>query len=226
VVVGRAQLATDPAVGSATSGAARSPNLGRDGAQRMNFFRATTLAFLLAIVMVLMTAIAAYAAMDATLSSNHGRPGDRILLLTDDHGSSWNYDDLSSEGRQPLYLAPVAVGTDFSAACGGSGSQSVGRFEWRRNRAGVAFPIPNLPQGDYYLFMKTRGQCWRIAGTVEGARGALVLTIGNVSADNQAAAAAWTPGSLGPPAQQPAQPPSRGPAPVIIGALVAIVANR
>jgi hypothetical protein len=168
-----------------------------------------------------MTAVPAYAAMDATLSSNHARPGDWILLLSDDHGSSWNYDDLSSEDREPIYLTPVAVGTDFSAACGGSGGLQIGRFAWRRNHAGLAFVVPDLPLGDYYVFMKTRGQCWRVAGTVNGAHGPLVLTIGDVSADNQTTAAAWAPDSLGPTAQQIAQ---RGPSLLIIAALMAIVA--
>lgn len=193
----------------------------------MSSFRATLIAFVLAVAGVLMTAVAVHAAMDATLSSNHGRPGDWILLLTDDHGASWNYDDLSTEGRQPIYLAAVGggfpVGSDFSRACGGSDSQSVGKFEWRRNRGGVAFAVPNLPLGDYYLFMSTRGQCWRVGGSVDGAHGPLVLTIGNVSAENQVIAAGWTPDSLGP-AQQPRRPESPGPSPAIIGALVAIVA--
>lgn len=143
--------------------------------------------------------------MDATLSSSHARPGDIVLLLTDDHTGTWNYTGLSSEDHQHIYLAP-ATGNP-AEACGGPSSQLVGRLEWRGNAGGVVFTVPSLPSGYYSLFMETAGQCWRIAGGTGAGRGPLVLSIGNLPADNQEAAARWTADSLAPsPPPVPRQP--------------------
>ena len=141
----------------------------------------------------LATPINALAAMDATLSSSHARPGDTVLLLTDDHGGTGNYQGLAAENHQPIYLAPTTG--DFAQACGGPASQAVGRLEWRGNAGGVAFVVPTLQLADYWLFMETSSQCWRIGSTT----GILVLSVGNTPADNQDAAARWTADSLGPP---------------------------
>ncbi|MFI5284203.1 MAG: hypothetical protein ACHQ0J_13890 [Candidatus Dormibacterales bacterium] len=173
-------------------------------------FRRSTIALAIAAVAVLMGTVTAYAAMDATLSSDHARPGDWVLLLTDDNNGKAIYDDLSAEGNQLIYLAPTAG--EFTAGCGGSGAKMVGRLAWRGNRGGVAFRVPTLPLGTYYLFMETHAQCWRIAGTVSGTHGPLVLAIGNVVADNQNGAATWSVDSLGPPQQQgPSQQPAHQP---------------
>jgi hypothetical protein len=146
---------------------------------------------------VLVTPITAFAAMDATLSSSHARPGDTILLLTDDHKGTWNYKLLSTEDHQRIYLAPTSGNP--AEACGGPGSQTVGGLEWRGNAAGVAFVVPSLPFADYWLFMQTSGQCWRLAGGTGASMAILVLSIGNTAADNQDVAARWTADSLGPP---------------------------
>jgi hypothetical protein len=185
---------------------------------RQRFF-----ALMIACLSVVMTSTNAYAAMDATLSSDHARPSDWVLLLTDDHNGRSTYQDLSSEGIQPIYLA--AVTGDFSAACGGP---VVARLAWRTNRGGVAFRVPGLQFGSYFLFMQTHGQCWRIGGLAAGTHGPLVLTIGGVSADNQDVAANWSVESLGPTepqtSRQPRQPAiasdSFGQRPIIIGAIV------
>jgi hypothetical protein len=158
---------------------------------------------------VLATPITAFAAMDATLSSSHARPGDLILLLTDDHKATWNYKGLSSEDHQQIYLAPI---TDNPAkACSNPGSKMVARLQWRGNAGGAAFVVPSLPFADYWLFMDTSGQCWRIASRTGGSREALVLSIGNTPADNQDAAARWTVDSLAPP-PEPISQQSRTPA--------------
>jgi hypothetical protein len=193
-------------------------------------FRRPTIALAIAAAATLMGTATAYAAMDATLSSDHGRPGDWVLLLTDDNNGIAIYNDLSTEGNQPIFLAPTAG--EFTAGCGGAGSKMVGRLTWRGNRAGVAFRVPSLSLGTYYVFMETHAQCWRVAGMVSGAHGPLVLAIGNTSAENQDGAATWSADSLGPPLQvQPSQPPrqqaaasaSMGSGIVVIGAFVIIV---
>ncbi len=162
------------------------------------------LGFTIAGVAVLMTSTKSFAAMDATLSSDHARPNDWVLLLTDDNNGRSIYQDLSSEGLQPIYLASVTG--DFSAACGGP---VVARLAWRGNRGGVAFRVPGLQFGSYFLFMQTHGQCWRIRGTVASNHGPLVLTIGDAPADNQDVAAKWRIDSLGPPSPPGIQVPGR-----------------
>jgi hypothetical protein len=162
--------------------------------------------------MVLMTSVTGDAAMLSSLSSDHARPGDWILVLTDDHNGTWDYHSLSAVGRQAIYLAPV--GGDDGAACTG---QSVGRLEWRGNRGGVAFRVPSLPPGVYKVFIDVvdaSPSCWVTNG----------LTIGNVAADNQAVAAGWTVDSLARPAQQPARRESSRLWLPIVGALIALAA--
>ena len=148
---------------------------------------------------ILLTPATALAAMIATLSSTHARSGDSVLLLTDDQKGKWIYEGLSSEDRQPIYLSPTAQNP--ADACGGAGSQMVGRLQWRGNAAGVSFIVPNLPLADYWLFMETNGQCWRVAGLVGRLAEPLVLSIGTTPADNQDLAKRWTVDSLPPPKQ-------------------------
>jgi hypothetical protein len=170
----------------------------------MTVVRRWLLGFTVAGVAVLITSTNSFAAMDATLSSDHARPNDWVLLLTDDNNGRSIYQDLSSEGPQPIYLASVT--DDFSAACGGP---VVARLAWRGNRGGVAFRVPGLQFGSYFLFMQTHGQCWRIGGTVAGIHGPLVLTIGGVPADNEDVAANWKIDSLGPPSRAGIQVPGQ-----------------
>ncbi len=151
---------------------------------------------MLVAVSVLATPQTVFAAMDATLSSSHARPGDFVLLLTDDHQGTWNYELLSTKGHQPIYLAP-ATG-NRAEACGGPGSQLVGMLQWRGNSGGVHFVVPDLPTGEYWLFMQPDGQCWRVAAGAGASHRPLVLSIGTVPADNQDVAASWTVDSLAP----------------------------
>ena len=148
---------------------------------------------------VLLTPTTALAAMFATLSSTHARSGDSVLLLTDDQKGKWTYEGLSSENGQPIYLSPTT--SDPVTACGGPKSQMVGRLQWRGNAAGVSFIVPNLAQADYWLFMETNGQCWRVAGLVGRLAEPLVLSIGTTPADNQDLAKRWTVDSLPTPKQ-------------------------
>lgn len=176
----------------------------------MKSVRPVLIALSLAVAMVLIASVTGDAAMLSSLSSDHARPGDWILLLTDDHNGTWDYHSLSAAGRQPIYLAPV--GGDDAAACTG---QSVGRLQWRGNRGGVAFRVPNRPPGVYQVFVDVvdnSPSCWVTNG----------LTIGNVAADNQAVAAGWTVASLSPPSQQPPGRESNGPWLPIVGALIAL----
>lgn len=158
---------------------------------------------------ILVTPATALAAMMATLSSTHARSGDSVLLLTDDQKGKWTYEGLSSENGQPIYLSPTA--RNPADACGGAGTQMVGRLQWRGNAAGVSFIVPNLPQADYWLFMETNGQCWRIGQAVGRLAEPIVLSIGTIPADNQDIAKSWTVDSL------PATKRSASPAPASSG---------
>ncbi len=162
--------------------------------RRLSQGRTRIAVVVLAATMFVATPLTAFAAMDAMLSSSHARPGDSVLLLTDDHKGTWNYKLLSSEGYQQIYLAPTTGNP--AEACGGPNSQMVGSLEWRRNAGGVVFVVPNLPVADYWLFMETSGQCWRIVGGSGASHAILVLSIGNTPADNQEAARLWTVDSL------------------------------
>jgi hypothetical protein len=147
-----------------------------------------------ATAMLLLTPVTAVAAMDATLSSAHARPGDSVLLLTDDHNGAGNYGSLASENHQSIYLASTTAAGNWSAdGCTGAGYQMVGQLQWRGNAGGLALSVPSVPPGDYWLFMKTHEQCWRIGGSNQGDHGPLVLSVGNTPADNQDVATRWTP---------------------------------
>ncbi len=115
----------------------------------------------LALALSAWRSIPALAAIDATLSSYHGRVGDVILLLTDNHNGVASYLDLSSEGHQTIYLSPTVtdIQAGISRACGGPGTRAVGELVWRGNAGGVAFALPDMPTGNYWVFMLTRGQC-------------------------------------------------------------------
>ncbi len=191
-------------------------------------FRRWVAAMAIASLALLMSSVTAYAAMYATLSSDHARPGDWVLLLTDDDKGRATYGILSAEGNQPIYLALVS--NDPAAGCGGVGSNMVGRLAWRGNRGGVAFQAPSLPARSYYLFMNTQSQCWRI-GPASASYGPLVLAIGSISAVNQDVAANWSVDSLGPPQQQPSLRPTQQVAPsaplgqrILIAGAILIVA--
>src|SRR2546423_40266 len=149
--------------------------------------RGAAAALVLALAMVLETAAPAFAAMDATLSSDHGRPGDAVLLMSDDHNGRGTYWGLSTENHQSIFLAPI--GADPAKGCSGPDGRMLGHLEWRGNAGGVSFLVPSLPFGDYWFFMLTSGQCWRIAGIIGTGRTAshqiLVLSVGSVPADNQ-----------------------------------------
>jgi len=162
------------------------------------------LIFVVVLAVVVLTPISALAAMDATLSSTHARPGDFVLLLTDDHKGTWHYDGLSAESNQAIYLA--ATTSDAAQACTGPGSQTVGRLQWRGNAAGLTFQVPSLPPADYWLFMETHAQCWRVAGQTGGLHSPLILTIGTVPADNEDVAKRWTVDSLPVPKRSVPQP--------------------
>ena len=154
-------------------------------------------AVVLASAAVLGMPVTAFAAMEAILSSDHARPGDTILLLTNDHSGSWDYGGLAQENHQEIYVAP-ATSTGQTEGCGGAGSRLIGMLAWRGNAGGLSFAAPNLPTGDYWLFMLTGGQCWRIGGDSPGSSGILVLSIGPTPADNQDAASMWTVEALTP----------------------------
>jgi hypothetical protein len=146
----------------------------------------------------------------------------RLLLLTDDDNGKANYNSLSSEGNQPVYIEPIK--SDPATGCTESAASLVGRLAWRGNRGGLAFRAPSVPLGSYYLFMETQSQCWRIGGTVAGIHGPLVLSIGATAAEHQDIASSWSVDSLGSPQQQGSQPlAGQAGSPQLLGVLLAMV---
>src|SRR5258708_4858167 len=123
--------------------------------------RLILVAVLLVAAIVVLTPITALAAMYATISSDHARPGDSVLVLSEDfHGAS-DYTGLSDENHQAIYLAPTT--SPPAAACGGPSSHMVERLHSRGNAAARAFIVPNIELEDYWLFMEARRQCCRLA---------------------------------------------------------------
>jgi len=144
--------------------------------------------------MAAVTAVPAFAAMDATLSSDHARPGDKLLLLTADHNGTWNYESLASENQQSIYLASVTASPRKHAVDRAVQSLDASSGEATQEASGSLYPA--FPLAEYWVFMETFGQCWRIAEPKGRTNDVIVLTIGSTPADNQEAAAAWTLDSL------------------------------
>lgn len=179
-------------------------------------------ALLLDAAMLLLTPMSALAAMDATLSSSHARPGDHVLLLTEDYRGTWNYDGLSAESHQAIYLA--ATTSDPAQACSGPGTQMVGRLQWRGNAAGLSFIVPTVAFADYWVFMNTHQQCWRIGYQPGGLHQPLILTVGTSPADNQDVAKRWTAESLLPPKRAVPQSSSTPMLAITISSVLLLVA--
>src|SRR5713226_5530216 len=81
--------------------------------QRVRSCRPTNLsrpvtALALAAATFVALAVPALAAIGATLSSSEGRPGDLIVLTTDNHGNPYVYGGLEFNGAQPVYLVGTA----------------------------------------------------------------------------------------------------------------------
>jgi hypothetical protein len=115
-------------------------------------------------------AVPALAAIGATLSSSEGRPGDLIVLTTDNHGNPYVYGGLEFNGPQPVYLVGTA---DFEKEvarygvqrCGAPEQRSLGKLAWANGTGSLSFPIPNVPNGDYYFELivpNASPSCWRI----------------------------------------------------------------
>lgn len=160
--------------------------LGRGSAWR--FAGSLGLAGLLAIVL----AIPANAAIFAMLSSPYGRPGDEIVLTTDDFGNHGAYRDLATHAPQPLYLIGL---TDYSQmlahygqhVCGTPGQTRLGLLRWHGDVGSATFTIPDVPKGDYFFLINVDANaqppCWRMGGS----GGPLTLTVGDQPANRPSA---------------------------------------
>ena len=114
------------------------------------------LAVVLAATMAAVTAVPAFAAMDATLSSDHARPGDKLLLLTADHNGTWNYESLASENQQSIYLASVTASPRKHAVDRAVQSLDASSGEATQEASGSlypAFPLASI------------GCSWRLSGS-------------------------------------------------------------
>jgi len=133
--------------------------------------------------------LVADAAVDATLSSDHARPRDHLLLLTDNHGGAWDYSALILQGPHDVFMAPTT--SDPGVDCGGPDSIAIGQLVWRGSKGGVAFDAPLVTSGDYWFFLLTDHECWRIGTPDRKASRIMTLRIGTDSAIHQDLAASW-----------------------------------
>jgi len=140
---------------------------------------ATALVFAAALFVAL--AVPASAAIDATLSPSEGHPGELIVLTTDNQGNPFVYANLEANGPQPVYLVGSA---DFEKEIARYGGQRcvapeqryLGKLTWANGTGSLSFPIPDVPNGDYYFEFTVPNAsppCWRMGGP----SGSLVLTV-------------------------------------------------
>jgi len=125
----------------------------------------------------------ASAAIEATLSSSEGRPGELIVLTTENHGIANLYESLASAGPHLIYLASKA-NFDREVArgimpCGAPDRRSLGKLSWNSGTGSLSFRVPNVPNGDYYFIMtqaESSRSCWRI-GAPAAPFGPVVFTV-------------------------------------------------
>lgn len=132
--------------------------------------------------LLLAMAVPALAAMDATLSSAVARPGESVVLTTDDHGHPYAYGDLAA-GNQPVYLVSTSdldkeVARYGFQRCPAPEQRYLGKLTWVGDSGTLSFKVPNVSSGEYYfelLVSSSSPQCWRI-GDGAGPR-PLMLTV-------------------------------------------------
>jgi hypothetical protein len=139
-------------------------------------------AILIAVALLAGTSASVLAAMDGRLSSDHGRVGDLVQLVTDDNAGRANYSELITAGPERIYLLPVGVSPPADS-CAADGSVPIGLLRWSASVGSLTFTIPDVSKGQYFLLMQISDQCWRIGGRrSDGSYGPLVLSVGDVPA--------------------------------------------
>jgi|SRR5580693_5451305 hypothetical protein len=141
----------------------------------------------LAWALVLALASPADAAIFASLSSPYGRPGDKVVLTTNDFGNRSAYSDLAAQTSQPVYLIGL---TDYDQmlakygqhTCGIQGETRLGLLTWKGDVGNLTFEIPNVPKGGYFFLVDVddgaQPPCWRMGGS----DGPLTFTVGDLPA--------------------------------------------
>lgn len=189
--------------------------------------RRVLLALVLATGTVLISPNSVLAAMDAQLSSSYGRVGDEIRLTTDDNGGRADYSGLSSIGPEPIYLYPAGLDPP-SGQCGAGSAVQVGILTWSHGQGTLAFHIPPVAFGNYFLLMQVENQCWRVAGQLPShVHGPLILSVGDIPAPITSASAPTSPVVPTPSGHgqqsEPSQAGQFGPLALALGAALVIV---
>jgi hypothetical protein len=124
---------------------------------------------------------AAIAAVNATLSSRQGKPGDIVVITIPSEFSG-----LQSASPLPAFLIrPEALDRVIAQyghnECSAEGPVRIGSVVWSGNTGTLVFTVPDIPEGQYYLEVEVRGaypSCWRVGDAqrrVPGAPGDGVL---------------------------------------------------
>ena len=118
------------------------------------------------------------AAVIASLSSDHGRPGDLVrFTIPGDYAGFL--------GRVPLYLIGFDAFDKMVAKYGQQDCSADGHILLGSVTGGtLVFAVPEVPNGQYYLEVEVKSaspSCWRV-GNVGQAIGALQFTVGDQAA--------------------------------------------
>jgi hypothetical protein len=142
--------------------------------------RRTGVGLAVAAALLLVHVLPVSAAIEATLSSSQSRPGDLIVLTTENHGIGNLYEGLAAEGPLLIYLARKAnIDNEVNRGvllCGALEWRLLGKLTWVSATGSLSFTVPNVPDGDYY-FMFRWTESSRSCSRMGGRYGALVLTV-------------------------------------------------
>lgn len=150
---------------------------------------------------------AAIAAVNATLSSRQGKPGD-IVVITIPSDSV-----LRSASPLPAFLIrPEALDRVIAQyghnECSAEGPVPIGNVVWSGNTGTLVFTVPDIPRGQYYLEVEVKGyspSCWRVGDAQRRVPsgpgdGVLVFEVLDKNADPVPVIATLAPDPVTPPA--------------------------
>jgi hypothetical protein len=135
----------------------------------------------LSVGLLVAAAAPALAAIDATLSTTAARPGESVVLASDDHGHPYAYGDLAASGPESVYLVSASdldkeIARYGFQRCPAPEQHYLGKLTWVGDSGTLSFKVPNVSSGDYYfelLVPYSSPQCWRVGG----GSGPLVLAV-------------------------------------------------
>ena len=133
----------------------------------------------------------AEAAVDASITSTHGRVGNYVRLTIPPADSGLRA--AAPNGRLPLYFISTDAFARMLAKYGGincsaDGQVLLGYVSWSGDIGTLTFAIPNVPPGTYYFEVEVSGtspSCWRVGetGPVPAGAGPLEFIVGDQPAE-------------------------------------------